>query len=73
MDEVKKQFNRAKGATKSRTMYFALALIGFGAIEQALPETQSLISPDMYGILTSGVGLIVAVLRWITTTDLGEK
>lgn len=56
-----------KRMTHSKTMWFSLALVVFGAIEAGFPYLQTIIDPQYYGILLVGIGVIVAILRFITT------
>lgn len=53
--------------THSKTMWFSLLLVIFGAIEAGFPYLQTIIDPQYYGILLVGIGVIVAILRFITT------
>ena len=53
--------------THSKTMWFSLALVIFGAIEAGFPYLQTVIDPQYYGILLVAIGVIVAILRFITT------
>jgi len=56
-----------KRMTHSKTMWFSLLLVIFGALEAGFPYLQNIIDPKYYGILLVGIGVIVAVLRFITT------
>ena len=56
-----------KKMTHSKTMWFSLALVIFGAIEAGFPYLQTVIDPQYYGILLVAIGVIVAILRFITT------
>lgn len=56
-----------KRMTHSKTMWFSLLLVIFGAIEAGFPYLQTIIDPQYYGILLVGIGVIVAILRFITT------
>jgi len=56
-----------KRMRQSRTMWFSLALVVFGALFDNFSYLQSVINEKYYGILLVGIGLIVAVLRFITT------
>lgn len=56
-----------------RTLTFALLLGIFGAVEATLPGLQKLISPEMYGYGTVLVSVVVAVLRFVTTTAVGDS
>ena len=52
---------------KSRTMWFSLLLVVFGALEAGFPYLQSTIDPQYYGVILVAIGVITAVLRFITT------
>ena len=52
---------------KSRTMWFSLLLVIFGALEAGFPYLQNIIDAQYYGVLLVSIGVIVAVLRFITT------
>jgi len=51
---------------KSKTMWFSVALVVFGALLEYLPYLQAVIDPKYYGIIFATVGVIVAVLRYVT-------
>ena len=52
---------------KSRTMWFSLLLVVFGALFDNFSYLQSVISEKYYGILLVVIGIIVAILRFVTT------
>ena len=52
---------------KSRTMWFSFLLVVFGALLDNFSYLQSVIDQKYYGILLVIIGIIVAVLRFITT------
>ena len=56
-----------KRMTHSRTMWFSLALVVFGALFDNFSYLQSVISEKYYGIILVGIGVVVAILRFITT------
>jgi len=56
-----------KKSYQSKTMWFSLLLVVFGAIFDNFSYLQSVISDKYYGILLVGIGIITAVLRFITT------
>jgi len=58
---------------KSRTMWFSFALVIFGALFDNFSYVQDLIDPRYYGVCLITIGIIVAVLRFITTQPLDEK
>ena len=51
---------------KSKTMWFSVALVVFGSLYDNLPVLQSVIDPKYYGIILTVIGVIVALLRYIT-------
>ena len=51
---------------KSKTMWFSVALVVFGALLDNLPYLQSVIDPKYYGIIFATVGIITALLRYVT-------
>ena len=53
--------------TRSRTMWFSLLLVVFGALLDNFSYLQSVIDQKYYGILLVAIGVIVAILRFITT------
>lgn len=58
---------------KSKTMWFAFALAVLGALFELFPYLQSLLDPRFYGVSLVVIGIIVAVLRFLTTQPLNEK
>ena len=56
-----------KRMAHSKTMWFSLLLVVFGALEAGFPYLQNIIDPQYYGILLVSIGVIVAILRFITT------
>jgi uncharacterized membrane protein YdcZ (DUF606 family) len=52
---------------QSRTMWFSLALVIFGALFDNFSYLQSAINEKYYGILLVVIGIIVAILRFLTT------
>ena len=54
-------------AHKSKTMWFSLALVVFGALADNFSYVQNIIDPKYYGISFIVIGVIVAILRFITT------
>ena len=62
-----------KRARKSKTMWFALALVILGALMDNLSYLQSIIDPQYYGLIMIAIGIIVAILRFITTDAIGRE
>lgn len=58
---------------KSKTIIFAYLVIIFGIGQELLPQIQEYVSGDLYGYITSGIGFIMIVLRYITSASLQDK
>lgn len=58
---------------KSKTMWFALALVVLGFIADNFNYVQNIIDPQYYGISYIIIGVVVAVLRFVTTVPLKDK
>ena len=58
---------------KSRTMWFSFALVIFGALFDNFSYVQDIIDPRYYGVCLITIGIIVAVLRFLTTQPLEDK
>ena len=55
---------------KSRTMWFSLFLVIFGALADNFSYVQNIIDPKYYGISFIAIGIIVAVLRFVTNKPI---
>ena len=62
-----------RGAMHSKTMWFSLALVIVGAIYDNFSYLQNIIDPKYYGTILVLIGIICAVLRFITTQPLDDK
>lgn len=58
---------------KSRTLWFSFLLVIFGALMDNFSYLQSVIDERYYGISFVAIGLITAILRFVTTQPLDEK
>jgi len=58
---------------KSKTMWFALLLVVLGFVADNFSYVQNVIDPRYYGISYIAIGVVVAVLRFVTTTPLKDK
>lgn len=58
---------------KSRTLWFSFLLVIFGALMDNFSYLQSVIDERYYGISFVVIGLITAVLRFVTTQGLSDK
>ena len=61
------------GAMRSRTMWFSLALVILGVVYDNFSYVENIIDPKLYGVLLIAIGIIVAVLRFITTLPVDER
>ena len=57
----------------SRTMWFSLALVILGVVYDNFSYVENIIDPRLYGVLLIAIGIIVAILRFITTMPLEDK
>ena len=55
---------------KSRTMWFSLLLVIFGALMDNFSYVQNIIDPKYYGLCIIGIGIVVAILRFVTTEPI---
>ena len=62
-----------RGAMHSKTMWFSLALVILGVVYDNFSYVENIINPRLYGILLIGIGIVVAVLRFVTTMPLEDK
>jgi hypothetical protein len=51
-------------------MWFSLLLVIFGALMDNISALQSIIDPQYYGLTLVAIGIIVAVLRFLTNKPL---
>jgi hypothetical protein len=58
---------------KSKTMWFASGLSVLGVVQANMGLLTQHLTPESAGWATMGVGVVVAVLRTVTTNSLGEK
>ena len=63
----------ARGAMRSKTMWFSLALVILGVVYDNFSYVSNLIDPRLYGILLISIGIAVGVLRFVTTTSLDDR
>ena len=60
-------YKQMKRISHSRTMWFSLLLVVFGALFDNFSYVQNIIDPRYYGLSFVVIGIICAVLRFITT------
>jgi hypothetical protein len=54
-------------------MWFAFALVVLGFVADNFNYVQNIIDPRYYGISYIAIGVVVAILRFVTTTPLRDK
>ena len=59
-------------AHRSKTLWFSFLLVVFGALFDNFSYLQSVINEKYYGILLVVIGLIVAILRFLTTGPIDD-
>jgi len=52
---------------QSKTMWFSIALVIFGALFDNFSYLQNVIDPKYYGSILVAIGIIVAILRFYTS------
>ena len=57
----------------SKTMWFSLALMIVGAVYENFSYVQNIIDPKYYGTILISIGIVCAILRFVTTLPLDEK
>lgn len=58
---------------KSKTIWFSLALVIAGTLFDLFPTLHEILDPRFYSISLVVIGIIVAILRFLTTQPLEEK
>ena len=61
-----------KGAFKSKTVWFGMAIAALSWLQQFLGTLEGL-TPEQVTLIGSGIGTIVIWLRLVTTVSLTEK
>lgn len=61
------------GALKSKTMWFSVLLVLFGALMDNSVYLKDLIPPQYFSLIMILIGVIVATLRMVTTQPLAAK
>lgn len=60
-------------ALKSRTIQFSILLAVLGVVQASSGVFAPYMTPQAYGIFTIVIGIVVAILRIITTTPILNK
>jgi hypothetical protein len=65
--------NTFLGAFKSKTMWFSVLLVLFGALVDYSTHLKDLIPPEYFSIVMVLIGVVIALLRLATTQPLNQK
>jgi len=58
---------------RSKTMLFSIALSVLGAVQASMDVFDKYLTPQAMGFVTLAIGVMVAILRVITTQPLSDK
>jgi hypothetical protein len=61
------------GALKSKTVQFSGAVVALGVLEQTSGLFTAMVPEEYRGIAIAAIGLMSAVLRFVTTKPISEK
>jgi hypothetical protein len=64
---------RTQGMMRSKTMWFSLALMVLGVVFDNFSYVQNIIDQRWYGPILITIGVVVAVLRFVTTMPLEDR
>lgn len=64
---------KANQIAKSKTMILAAVVAGLGAAQANISDLQEFMTPEAYGYVTFGIGILIAALRVVTTKPLSQK
>lgn len=64
--------HKPKPMWKSRTMWFSFLLVVFGALYDNFSYLQNIIDPKYYGVLLVIIGIVVAILRFLTSQPMQD-
>ena len=65
--------NTLLGALKSKTMWFAILLAVFGALMDASIYLKELIPAEYFSLVMILIGVVIGMLRLVTTQPLSDK
>lgn len=61
---------KVKGAKRSKTVWYGLALAMTGFVEARFSTLEHLVPQEYRGLVLMGIGLLVVYLRFLTTAPL---
>jgi hypothetical protein len=64
---------KLRGAMHSKMMWLSLVLVILGVVYDNFSYVENIIDPRLYGISLIFIGIVVAILRFVTTLPLDEK
>lgn len=62
-----------RGVRRSKTMWLSIILVTFGALGDASIYLQGLLTPQVFNATMIILGVLIAVLRVVTTKPLDER
>lgn len=65
--------SKARGAMRSRTMWWSLVIIILGVVADNLSYFHEQLGDQSYGLILMGIGIVTAVLRWNTDASLEDR
>jgi len=70
METIKKWITRF---SLSKTMWFGLAISILGVVQANSDILSTVLTPKQYGWLMLGIGIVIKLLRFVTTKPLEDK
>ena len=64
---------KARGAMRSRTMWWSLVIIILGVVADNLSYFHDSLGDKSYGLILMGIGIVTAILRWNTGSSLEDR
>ena len=64
---------KARGAMRSRTMWWSLVIILLGVVADNLSYFHDSLGDQSYGLVLMGIGIVTAILRWNTDSSLEDR
>lgn len=62
-----------KGATRSKTVYLGLLVTILGFLQSQSMVFENLLTPQTWGLINVGIGVLIIVIRFLTVQSLEAK
>ena len=59
-----------KRIIRSKTIWFSVALVVFGAVMDNFTSLQTIVPEHLYGLSYVAIGVVVAILRFVTSKPI---